>query len=423
MKFENLKEILKEFQQKYRETTPLKVTDIKRILADYPNEYVPVIFPSSWINGLGILRGLGREGLKSIVMDHKVDALCFYSKYAIPYQLPCDPIMESGKKEQTLESLMTIGNMIQQMGKSAVLMLTDSENLLDFVIRNFDDLSSLFVFSADYRKQKKLEDKKVQLSIADECGVSIPNSYFVSSQDEFNKISPQMKYPLIIKPRGGKEFYREFGHQAIKVSTQEDCEKIYKKVKSFDLIFQEEIPGPDENLYTLGSYCDRNSEPKAIFVGKKLKNNRGFGTCEMGISCEDPEVAKLGLRILKHVGYWGASQVEFKKDTRDGKYKLIEINNRLWKWHSLAIDSNVNIPYIQYLDAIGMSLKNVPIQENGILWWLSLHDIATTIKEKNLSGLDLIKYLGDIDLDFVDAIGSIDDPLPFLVNFFEFMRV
>ena len=30
------------------------------------------------------------------------------------------------------------------------------------------------------------------------------------------------------------------------------------------------------------------------------------------------------------------SQVEFKRDPRDGRFKLMEVNPRLWLWHGLA---------------------------------------------------------------------------------------
>ena len=47
------------------------------------------------------------------------------------------------------------------------------------------------------------------------------------------------------------------------------------------------------------------------------------------------EVVDAGLRLLAALDYAG-SQVEFKRDPRDGRYKLMEINPRLYQWHGLA---------------------------------------------------------------------------------------
>jgi predicted ATP-grasp superfamily ATP-dependent carboligase len=40
--------------------------------------------------------------------------------------------------------------------------------------------------------------------------------------------------------------------------------------------------------------------------------------------------------------------VEFKKDQRDGRFKLMEINPRFWGSLNLAIQSGVDFPYLFY---------------------------------------------------------------------------
>ena len=57
-----------------------------------------------------------------------------------------------------------------------------------------------------------------------------------------------------------------------------------------------------------------------------------------------PELEQYGSVLLKEIGYYGLSEVEFKKDPRDGRYKLLEINARTWLWHSLAIRCGVDFP-------------------------------------------------------------------------------
>ena len=40
----------------------------------------------------------------------------------------------------------------------------------------------------------------------------------------------------------------------------------------------------------------------------------------------EPEVEPLGFRLLKSMGYHGIASVEFKRDPRDGQFKLMEVN-------------------------------------------------------------------------------------------------
>lgn len=380
-----------------------------------------MIFPSGWVNGLGHLRGLGREGYPCIVIDPEEDALCFYSKYALPYQCGKCFSMTIEEEKALLKEIQEIGAALKKINKVPVLFLIGSEVLLPFVIKYFSELEQSFIFTADYKNQFTLEDKKTQLETAERCGIDIPKSFFVSNEDDFLACSKKLGFPYLLKPRGGKVFFSEFGRQAFRIENITDMKEVFERVKHYDLILQEEIPGPDENLFTLGSYVDKQGVPRALFTGKKIKSNRDLGTCTMGIGVESPEVKEIGIRFLKESNYHGASQIELKLDERDKKYKFIEINNRLWKWHSLAIESGVNIPYIQFLDSIGESVEGV--EQDQIYerrWWLSIADIYTMFSEMKSEENHLQKFIRDIDFDFVDGIGSWDDPLPAIVNFFRF---
>ena len=47
------------------------------------------------------------------------------------------------------------------------------------------------------------------------------------------------------------------------------------------------------------------------------------------------------------------SQVEFKRDPRDGRFKLMEVNPRFWLWHGLAASLGVDFARIAYHDLLG----------------------------------------------------------------------
>lgn len=403
----------------YKEIRPLSIVEIKKVLIAESQAFVPVIFPSAWINGLGILRGLGRNGFQSVVMDPQENALCFYSKFAIPYQCNSIVDLDDDKESQLFSDLYQISQAIKSSGKEPVLFITASEKLLAFINKYLEQLSNLFIFTADFKNQLYLEDKKVQLEFAVKAGIEIPKTTYISNRGEFDRFSGKLDFPLIIKPRSGKMFYKEFGVQAFKVNTETEFLNTYNKVEKYQLIVQEEVQGPDQNLYTLGSYFGKQREPLALFTGKKLKSNRDFGTCSIGKSVEAPEIIEMGCNLLYEMHYHGASQIEFKLDDRDQKFKFIEINNRFWKWHSLAIESNVNIPYIQLLDSIDqIANHNVPDQYFGKIWWMMLSDLYSTKTETPAE--DIIDKIITIGEDFVDGVGSWDDPLPALINFLQF---
>ena len=54
-----------------------------------------------------------------------------------------------------------------------------------------------------------------------------------------------------------------------------------------------------------------------------------------------PEIRNIAERFLGLIDYYGLAEVEFMQDPRDGNYKLIEVNPRVWGWHTIAIASGV----------------------------------------------------------------------------------
>ena len=74
-----------------------------------------------------------------------------------------------------------------------------------------------------------------------------------------------------------------------------------------------------------------------MFCGRKLlQAPAGVGTCRVGEAVWDDVAVDGALALLRELGFHGISQVEYKRDPRDGTLRLMEVNARLWQWHSLA---------------------------------------------------------------------------------------
>jgi predicted ATP-grasp superfamily ATP-dependent carboligase len=137
---------------------------------------------------------------------------------------------------------------------------------------------------------------------------------------------------------------------------------------------QELISGGDDELYTVGSYRTADREPLGIFCGRKLRQTPpGIGTCRVGEALWVGEAVEAALRLLDAFAFTGLSQVEFKRDHRDGRFKLMEINARLWQWHSLAAALGVDFPRIAYLDLIGRRPSPTTTEGKSGRWALTFH--------------------------------------------------
>src|SRR5262249_59633584 len=93
-----------------------------------------------------------------------------------------------------------------------------------------------------------------------------------------------------------------------------------------DLIVQEYMPGPDSELYWSATYLDANGKALAVWTGRKLRQYpRRFGSTTFAESRWEPWVANETVAILQAAGHQGLAFAEFKRDRRDGRFKLTEV--------------------------------------------------------------------------------------------------
>jgi len=111
--------------------------------------------------------------------------------------------------------------------------------------------------------------------------------------------------------------------------------------------------------------------------------------------------------LLAAFGFRGVSQVEFKRDPRDGRYKLMEINARLWQWHGLAAACGVDVPRIAYADLTGAVPPDASMDGTGKRWAITLLPGERPAPQRP---------------PYVDAVFALDDPKPGFVHLARVVR-
>jgi D-aspartate ligase len=311
-----------------------------------------VVADVGWVNGLAAIRSLGRAGIPVFAVDHRSSPLGFRSRYAQPVTVP-DPL---GDEDGFVDAVARIG------GPAVVFPTHDPP--LNALARHAERLDGfLFPFPA-WARLEAIQDKWHQLEVAEGAGVDAPATAAPKTAAAASYAAEAHGFPVLVKPRHPDGFKRKFGTQAFRCETVAEVDRAYADTEPFGPLVQEVIPGGDEELYSLGSYLRADSEPLGLFSGRKLKQvPPQVGTCRIGEAVWVQEVVDAGLRLLKALGFRGISQVEFKRDPRDGRFKLMEVNPRLWQWHGLAAACGVDLPLIAYRDLTGEEVE--PASTNG----------------------------------------------------------
>ena len=328
-----------------------------------------------WVNGLAAVRSLGRAGVRVLAVDHRPSALGFRSRYAAPVLSP-DPFTDE----------QGFANRLRALGELVVFPTHDDS--LNAIARYADDLPVLTPFP-EWSLLERMQSKRAQLDGAAAAGLDIP--------------APDPgTFPVIVKPDRSVEFKRRFRRQAFRCDTQAELDEALAKTEEFGPIVQDLIPGGDDTLYTVGSYLDADGAALGVFCGRKLRQTPpGIGTCRVGEAVWVQEVVDAALTLLRAFGYRGLSQVEFKRDPRDGRYRLMEINARLWQWHGLATACGVDLPLIAYRDLTGAAPPKAHMNGDGKRWAITLLPGERPAPQRP---------------PYVDAVFALDDPKPGLVH-------
>jgi D-aspartate ligase len=348
-----------------------------------------------WVSGLAAIRSLGRARIPVLAVDHRAGPLGFRSRYATPVRCP-DPHADP---DGFLELLAEVGDAI---GRPAPVFPTHDEPL-NLIARGRDALGGRFLYPfPPWETLELVQSKRAQLERAEAAGVGVPGTRHPRSEADAAAAAEELGYPVLVKPSDPVEFKRRFRRQAFRCETREELAAAFGRAEPFAPMVQELVPGGDDALYSVGSYLGADGTALGVFCGRKLRQTPpGVGTCRVGEACWVPEVVDGGLRLLRAFGFNGLSQVEFKRDPRDGRYKLMEINPRLWQWHGLAAACGVDLPRIAYADLVGAPVPPAAMNGSGRRW-------AITLLAGESPALQRPPY--------VDAVLARDDPVPALVQ-------
>jgi D-aspartate ligase len=354
-----------------------------------------VVVEVGWVNGLAAIRSLGRQGLRVLAVDHRPYALGFRSRYAEPRQAP-DPVED---EEGFVAALRTIAGETEDL----LPVFPTHDEHVDALARHADVLAERYRFPfPDVEVLERIQSKRHQLETAESAGVPVPRTFHPASRDEALAAGEELGFPVLVKPSSNVGFRRAHRRQLFRCENRSELERAYDASAAFEPMVQELIPGGEEELFTLGSYLNRDGEALGLFTGHKLRQTRGFmGNARVGEALWTDEVAEQGLALLRALGFHGISQVETKRDPRDGRFKLMEVNPRLWQWHGLAAACGVNLPYIAYRDLVGDPLPPVRMQGDGKRWAITLMAGMPAAVERP---------------PYVDAVFARDDPKPALVQ-------
>ncbi len=351
---------------------------------------------------LGIVRSLSKEGFLVDSIGKKF-CLTRFSKY-----------LNKIAFEETLFNLDSIHIFLKFLSESNydffIPIGADAVYLTNIYREEINKFTN--VIMAPKKSIEESLDKELLLSKAFSLGIFVPKTFRFDNYKDFKLNLNKIIFPVITKSKSEiqKQEVRYFS-DSIELKNFMKKNKLIKQT-----LIQQRIVGQGIGFFALY----KNGILKKFFIHKRIREiplKGGSSTCAE--SYFDKAAYTLGKKLLDNLNWEGVAMVEFKKNIKDGKLYLMEVNPKFWGSHDLAIASGINFA-LEMIAPDNLFNENMKIEYIiGKKYQWPFLDIKTSHRNLNV----FIKVIKDFFNLKVDNNLWIKDPMPIIYNCLVFFIV
>lgn len=334
-------------------------------------DYRPaVVVMNLQYTGLGIARALGGSGVDvwGLGVDDTLigsrSRHCRFVRYPNPASEP----------RAALEFFRAFAKRFER----PPLLLPTGDLDLEFLLANRAEIEANYVLRlAPTAVLERVLDKSRLAAAARDIGIACPIEVRVSRAQDLARARAAIELPCIVKPAVASRWLHDAilaalrSRKVVTFDRWDDLERFYQHISRFDpeMLIQEYIPGTDEDLAIFGSYVAPGGEPFRYFTAHKiLQAPPGSGTGIVVQAVPIPEIVETSKALLATLDFSGISEIEYKRDARNGRYVLIEINTRHWDQHALGAAVGVNLTRGLYADLVGEPVPTMDQNPQPVSW-------------------------------------------------------
>ena len=375
------------------------------------NETTGALVVGGNLNGLSIARSLGRHSVPVWVVSPPNIRLASFSRYTrrtLPWP--------SGDDETQVEYLLEVAarNNLDQW-----VLFPTSDETAALLSRFHSRLSRRFrVSTPTWNVLRWAYDKRLTYLLAAEQHVDYPATFYPLTDADLEGVN--CEFPAILKPATHASINRLTEDKAWRVANHEELLAKYREARELMppelILVQEMIPGSGGSQFSFAALCCEGKTIASLTARRTRQYPIDFGYSSSFVETMDvPEIVSPSQRLLAAMGYTGIVEVEYKFDFRDGRFKLLDINPRLWTWAPLGGRAGMDFPYLLWKMLQGKRVREQTAPA-GVRWVRMSTDVPAAFQEILRGRLNLREYLASMRGPLQFALVTADDPLPGLMD-------
>lgn len=383
-------------------------------------------------SALAVTRSLGKRGCTVFVVGRVTQNISACSRYCRKALAAPDPLTDSVVYAQAISEIVRREHIdvVFPMTEQSIYSLNQIKDQLG---------ENVILACAPPEKMEAVSNKYTLFQLAENLGVDIPKTLYVADHDDFQRQKNQITiFPVVVKPAFSKiqEGAKIISTGVMFASSLNELIHLYetKPALRYPSMIQEMITGEGAGLFTLFDQ-DRHL---ALFSHRRILEkppSGGVSVLSESVPLDD-EMVEAARKLLSAAQWTGIAMVEFKRDVRDGRAKLMEINGRFWGSLQLAVSSGIDFPALcldYYLGSKPASVMSDYEVGHRLKWFFGMLDyLIIRLKRRNalqnlppetLTGwqvaMELLKF-GDVNSSY--DVYDIGDTKPFISETKDYMR-
>ena len=374
---------------------------------------VPVLVLGVGLSALGVVRCLGRAGLRPYLVSRPGDLaeLSRWSRKRLVHMV--EPV-----------SPLDMVPLLDRLDLQRAVLIPCTDVWAQVVAQLPEDAYPRFATSSPSAGViDLLVDKLLFAETLERLDVPRPRTVSVESEADLDR-------PLdgfFLKPRQSQLFAQRYHRKALVFDGRDEARAALSLITDVGLtaVLQEYIPGPPTCHYFIDGFMTGDGSVAALFARRRIRMfplDFGNSTLMVSVPLGDVRPAADDLvRLLAGIGYRGVFSAEFKIDPRDGVFKILEVNSRPWWYIEFASQCGVDVCLMAYRDALGLDLPKLGPYAVGKRCVFLPQDTQAFRALRSANELSLLGWLRS----WIGARSTIfawSDPLPALLLPIVFLR-
>jgi D-aspartate ligase len=362
-------------------------------------------------NGLAIVRSLGRRGVPVCVIDDEksIARASRYTTHAVKVPTLRDDVAVVNTVLETGRGLGLHGWVLYPTRDEIVAALSRCRPLLE---------GQFLVSTPGWRQVQWSSDKRNMYRLAQNSGVPVPRTWFPRDVREVARLP--VSYPTVIKPAIKEHFIYQTKAKAWRADNPAQLQARFEQARVLvgegEVMVQEFIPGDGRHQFAFCSFFKDARSVGTMVVRRRRQHPPEFGRASTYVETVDlPELESTSVNLLRSIDFYGLAELEYKRDPRDGVFKLLDFNARCWGYHGLGARAGVDFPALLFEDLSGRAPAECRARV-GVRWIRLITDLPTAALEIARRRLSVGGYLRMLATFDIESVFCRDDPLPGLLE-------